>query len=153
MALGLADRYALEYQSIDRDVRWLPGWEIRNRDEQRQLLSNMVARNRWIMDGSGASTFDIRVPRADLIIWLRLPRLTSLIGVARRVLSNYGRVRVAMADGCPEPIPDREFLSYIWNFERKTAPAIISQIDRYGPWVPVTMLTSHRDAKFLLSDG
>ena len=153
LALALAERYSFEYQSIDRDVRWLPGWEVRNRDEQRQLLTKLVARNRWVMDGSGASTFDIRVPRADLIIWLRLPRLTSLFGVARRVLTNYGKVRVAMAEGCPEPLPDREFLSYIWNFERKSAPAFVNQIDRYGPSVPVTVLRSREEYTLLLRES
>lgn len=153
LALALAKRYSLEYQSIDRDVRWLPGWKVRDRDEQRQILSELVARNRWVMDGSGASTFDIRVPRADLIIWLRLPRFTSLLGVARRVYKNYGKVRVAMADGCPEPFPDREFLSYIWNFERKSAPAFVSQIDRFGRTVPVVVCKSRKEATRLITES
>ena len=153
LALALAESYSLEYQSIDRDVRWLPGWEVRDRDEQRQILSDLVGRNRWVMDGSGSSTFDIRVPRADLIVWLRLPRLTSLVGVAKRVIANYGKVREAMAEGCPEPIPDREFLSYIWNFERKSAPAFVRQIDRYGPSVPVTVLKSRKEATLLLRES
>ena len=153
LALRLADSYSLEYQSIDRDVRWLPGWKVRDRDEQRLILRELVMRNRWVMDGSGASTFDIRVPRADLIIWLRLPRLTALLGVSRRVLKNYGKVRVAMADGCPEPFPDIEFLSYIWNFERKSAPAFVAQIDRYGPNVPVTVLRSRKEYELLLPEN
>lgn len=152
LALTLAERFSFEYFSIDRDVRWLPGWVVRDRDEQRQILTEFVARDRWIMDGSGASTFDIRAPRADLIIWLRLPRLTSLFGVAKRVLRNYGKVRVAMAEGCPEPLPDREFLSYIWNFEQKHAPAFVDQIDRHGPNVPVTVLRARNETKLLLGE-
>lgn len=150
LALKLAQCYALEYQSIDRDVRWLPGWQVRNREEQRLLLQELVERDRWVMDGSGASTFDVRVPRAELIIWLRVPRHVAILGVARRVTKNYGRVRMAMAEGCPEPFPDREFLSYIWNFERKSAPEFVKQIDRFGPNVPVAVLKSRKEYDLLI---
>lgn len=150
LALRIARRHGLEYQSIDRDVRWLPGWQERDRREQRAIIARLVARDRWVMDGSGSSTFDLRVPRADLIVWVRVPRLVALLGLARRVASNYGRVRVAMASGCPEPIPDRAFLSYIWNFETRSAPAITRQIDTYGPAVPVVLLRSRRACERLL---
>ena len=149
-ALKLAQRYALEYQSIDRDVRWLPGWQVRNRDEQRLILEELAQRDRWVMDGSGASTFDIRVPRAEFIVWLRVPRFVAILGVAKRVMENYGRVRAAMAEGCPEPFPDQEFLSYIWNFERKSAPDFVKQIDRFGPNVPVAVLRSRKEYDLLI---
>ena len=58
-----------------------------------------------------------------------------------------------MADGCPEPFPDIEFLSYIWNFERKSAPAFVAQIDRYGPNVPVAVLRSRKEYELLLSEN
>ena len=152
LALRIAKHCDLEYQSIDRDVRWLPGWQERDRAEQRAILARLVARDRWVMDGSGASTFDIRVPRADLIVWVRVPRFVALFGLARRVARNYGRVRVAMAEGCPEPIPDRKFLSYIWNFEAKSAPRFESEIDAHGPHVPVVVLRSRRSADRLFQD-
>lgn len=152
LALKIADSYALEYQSIDRDVRWLPGWQVRDRAEQRQILTSLAARHRWVMDGSGPSTFDIRLPRADLVIWPRLPRFAALLGLTKRVLSNYGHVRVAMAEGCPEPLPDREFLSYIWNFERRSAPVFEQQIDQHGPDVPVTVLRSLQEYQQLLPE-
>lgn len=150
LSLSIAEAYDLEYQSIDRDVRWLPEWQVRDREEQRRILSRLVSQNRWVMDGSGASTFDIRIPRADLIIWIRVPRVVALLGVARRVLRNYGKVRVAMAAGCPEPFPNREFLSYIWNFERNSAPQFVKKINRFGANVPVVILRSRKDCSQLL---
>lgn len=140
----LAHKFALNLISIDRDVRWLPGWKERDKREQRARLSELIQEDRWIMDGSGASTFDIRLPRADLILWVRVPRHLALFGLARRVLRHYGKVRPMMAAGCPEPIPDREFISYIWNFEKQHAPRFISQIDLYGPMVPVCVLDTRK---------
>lgn len=101
LALAIADAFDLECQSLDRDVRWLPGWRERDRREQRAIMARLAARRRWVMDGSSPSSFGIRVPRTDLIVWLRVPRTMALRGLARRVMHNYGRVRVAMADGCP----------------------------------------------------
>ena len=52
--------------------------------------------------------------------------------------------------GCLEPLPDRDFLSYIWNFERRYAPRIIQEIERHGPSVPVITLKSHGEMAHLL---
>lgn len=98
---AIAEKFDLDYISLDRDVRWLAGWKERDRLEQRQILAEMVARDRWVMDGSGSSTFDLRLPRADLVIWLRLNRYLCLYGVCKRVAFYYGKVRPDMAKGCP----------------------------------------------------
>src|SRR5689334_2508086 len=70
----LAQRFGLTYISIDRDIFWLPGWKERPRAEQREIITGMVAKERWIMDGSNPSTFDLRLPRTDLIIWMQISR-------------------------------------------------------------------------------
>jgi adenylate kinase family enzyme len=147
----IAARFGLEYQSYDRDVRFLPGWKVRGQDEQRARITDLVGRERWVMDGNSPSSFDLRLPRADLVIWLRLPRRIALMGVARRLLSNYGSVRDDMAEGCPEQLPDREFLAYIWTFEQKMAPRIIAALDQYGPNIPVVTLRSRKQAEALLA--
>ena len=102
------------------------------------------------MDGSGASTFDLRLPRADLVLWVRVSRYTALKGLAIRVFRNFGSVRSEMADGCPEKFPDLEFLSYIWNFEKKHTPIFIHNIDTYGSHVPVVVLESHSKIQSML---
>lgn len=146
----LAAHFGLDYQSIDRDVRWLPGWRERDAAARREILEELVSRERWVMDGSNPSTFDLRVPRADLVIWVRMPRLTCLLGVARRVWRYHGTVRPEMAAGCPEPLPDRSFLDYIWNFERKSAPGFIRMLERHGDGVPLVTLRSRKDTRALL---
>jgi len=136
--------------SIDRDVRWLPGWQERDRDQQRTTLSDLIKQERWVMDGSGASSFDIRLPRTDLVLWIRVPRYVALAGLTSRVVRNFGRVRPLMAEGCPEPFPDKEFLSYIWHFEKRQTPKFIEQIDKHGASVPVCVLNSRTQGDNLL---
>jgi adenylate kinase family enzyme len=151
LSIRIAERFGLEYQSYDRDVRWLPGWEVRDRAEQRVRVLDLVGRERWVMDGTTPSTFDIRLPRTDLVLWLRVPRRLALIGIVRRVFSNYGSVRPDMAEGCPEQLPDREFLSYIWTFEKRVVPRIMAGLDLHGPSVPVAMLHTRKSVEALLA--
>lgn len=150
LSRALADRLDLLYVSLDRDVYWLPGWQKRDRQEQRDLIAGFVAQERWVMDGSGASSFDLRLPRADLVIWVRVPRRVALAGLAKRVLRSFGTVRPEMAPGCPEGLPDRAFLSYIWNFERVQAPRFERSIDTHRPDIPVVLTRQHADAARLL---
>lgn len=142
LSVKLARACALPLISIDRDIRWLPHWIERDKKQQRALIADHVKRPRWIMDGSGASSFDLRLPRTELVLWVRVPRHVALAGLASRVLKNYGSVRSHMAEGCPEGLPDLEFLSYIWNFEKRHAPKFIRQIDLHGASVPVCLLNS-----------
>lgn len=138
---------------MDREVLWKPGWVLRNRQEQREIIAKLVQQDRWVMDGTNPSSLDIRLPRADLVIWTRMPRATAYYGLAKRCLRYRGEVRTDMADGCPEQLPDLEFLSYIWNFEKNHAPKCIRGFDEFGPLTPVTILKSHREARRFLELG
>ena len=88
--------------------------------------------------------------RADLFVWLRPSRVSALWGVAKRVAKSYGRVRADMADGCPEILPDREFLTYIWTFEARKSPRVIEALNSFGPQVPVIQLRNHAQAAELM---
>ena len=146
----LSERYSLKHIPIDKDVRWLPGWVARSKEEQRKRLRKLVQDDKWIMDGTSPSSFDIRLPRTDLVIWIRVPRRVALIGLASRVIKYIGRTRPDMSKGCKEKLPDYEFLSYIWNFEKESAPKVIDQLELNGPSVPVLVLKSRQDVnKFL----
>ncbi len=146
----LCARLAIPYVSMDREFYWLPGWVKRDKAEERALIAETVARERWLMDGSGPSTFDLRLPRAQIVLWVRLPRWRCLLGVTRRGLRHRGQTRPEMAPGCLEKFPDREFMSYIWNFEKRFVPIILLQLQRYGPDVPVVQLKSHEQMRRLL---
>lgn len=151
LSQAIADRLDLRYVSLDRDMRWLPGWQVRPRDEQRRLHDGYVAEARWVIDGTSIGLMDTRLPRADLLIWFRVPRLAALSGIARRVASTYGRTRPDMAEGCPEQLPDWEFLSWIWTFERRQSPRLIDAVDRIAPDLPVLTLRSRKDANRLVA--
>ena len=151
LAKALAERSGLRHISMDKEFFWLPGWVKRNGAQVAQLVTEAIAADRWVMDGTNPRTLPIRLRRAQLVIWMRPSRWISLLGVYRRVLRSYGKVRPEMADGCPEQLPDREFLSYIWNFERDHAPRIVDMLTRHGVDLPILQLKSHAEVSQLLA--
>lgn len=150
LARKLAGRLDLPYVSMDREIFWLPGWQVRPRGQAMARLQAIVAQERWIIDGTSPGTLQMRLPRAHLVLWLRPRRWVSIYGVVSRWLRFRGRSRPEMADGCPEKI-DREFLAYVWNFERTESPEIQENLAAYGPHVPVCVLKSRAQAASLLA--
>ena len=145
----IAEKFDLRYISMDRDVLWLPGWVLRSREAQRPLIEELVAGARWILDGNNSSSFDIRLPRTDLVLWVRMPRWLCLWGALSRAIRHYGQTRADMAPGCPERL-DWGFLRYIWDFERVSAPQMRERLAVCGPDIPVFQLKSRRQMRALL---
>lgn len=150
LARALSEKMELPHISMDRAFFWLPGWKLRDRVEVRHMIAQAVSEDRWIFDGNSSGTLDLRLPRADLIIWLRMPRALCLRRVIGRRFLYAGRSRPDMADGCPEKI-DWEFLRYIWNFESKEAPEIMNEIAKHGSGVPIIELHTLDAVRALLA--
>ena len=108
---------------------WRPGWRKTPKAEWERIVADLAARDEWIMDGCYDSSFHIRMPRADTIIWLDLPRRIAFPRVLRRIALSFGRVRQDAAPGCPEWL-DWEFLRWAWTFRRVHAAAGAA-----GSWV------------------
>lgn len=130
---------------------WQRGWVQTPKSLYLERLAAVVAGERWIIEGVNASTLDLRLPRTDLLIWLERSRFACLWRVARRVLASRGRVRPDMAPGCPEQLPDLEFLTYIWTFDTRIAPRIEAAIDRHGMRERTVRLTSDAAAEAWLA--
>ncbi|MBB3607969.1 AAA family ATPase [Rhizobium sp. BK602] len=139
----------LPYVSMDREFFWLPGWVKRDKAEERALIAAKVTEARWLIDGTAPSSFDLRLPRTELVLWVRMPRRLCMWGALSRAARWLGRSRPDMAPGCPERI-DWEFLRYIWDWERKFAPKVLAGLAQHGPDVPVLQLKSRGDMRELL---
>ena len=117
---ALAERTGLPLIHLDKEF-WQPGWKITPREQWRAKVAALVAREAWVMDGNYDSSLDLRLPRADAVVWFDYPRRVALPRVLWRVAKTYGRVREDLAPGCPEKV-DWEFLRYVWDFPGKERP-------------------------------
>lgn len=146
----LSHTLGLRYVSMDREVFWLPDWDWRPRLEQRRLIESIVAEDRWIIDGNNPKSLDLRLPRADIALWVRIPRWLCLWSVVKRGVVYRGRTRPDMAPGCLEKIPDWEFIAYVWNFERDDVPEFIEGFRLHGRSVPIIQFRTRAEMSRLL---
>jgi adenylate kinase family enzyme len=128
---------------------WKPGWVESSYEEFRPKVAAAVEGDRWIMDGNYSRTFDIRMPRADTVIWVDQPRLLCIWRAFARTMRQFNKVRADLAPGCPEKI-DFGFYRYIWNFRKKNEAATIEALAAYAPEARLIRLRSDREiAAFL----
>jgi adenylate kinase family enzyme len=64
---ALATKTGLPLIHLDKEF-WRPGWVQTPRQEWRARVSELAARERWIMDGNYDSSLDLRLPRADTVL-------------------------------------------------------------------------------------
>jgi len=110
-ARQLAQRTGLPLIHLDQ-AYWKPGWEEPDPDTWDKTLQEVVARPRWIMDGNYSSSFPVRFPRADTVIWIQANRWTCLARVVFRNAKYFRKTRPDMAPGCPERF-SWSFLHYV----------------------------------------
>ena len=144
-------RTGLPLISLDAQF-WRPGWTMMPRTEWRAKVAELANRDAWIMDGTFDSSLDLRLPRADTVIWFRMPRWRCLARVVKRAVSGYGRVRPEMAAGCPERM-DFDFMRYVWNFDRDQVPAIEQMLARHGSHLSAVIIRRDADARRFLDSA
>ena len=116
LARQLGAKLNLPVVHLDK-LFWRPGWEHISREEFDRLHREALAQEKWIIDGNYDRTMGERVKYCDTIIYLDFSRAACLMGVAKRILTSYGRVRPDMGEGCPERF-DLEFIKWIWDFNK-----------------------------------
>jgi adenylate kinase family enzyme len=127
---------------------WRPGWTEPTAAEFRAKVAAAVAGDAWVTDGNYVSrTYDLRLPRADAVIYLDQPRWLCLVRVFRRWLFAFGRTRPDMAEGCFENM-NWDFFLWTWNFERKSKPRILAEARKY-PTPVIILRGSAAMARFL----
>ena len=117
LAQELGKRTGLPVIHLD-SIFWLPGWVEMNRDEFDRKIRAEMAKEAWIIDGNYNRTMPERIAHCDTIIYLDFPRIVCLYGIFKRLLTNIGKTRPDMGEGCPERI-DWEFLKWVWNLNKK----------------------------------
>nr|BFD42335.1 DNA topology modulation protein [Pseudomonas sp. FFPRI_1] len=152
LARKLGSRLGLPVVHLDR-LFWEPGWVEADSEVFRSRVRQALCEDEWICEGNySRRTFDLRLPRADLVIWLDTHRATCLRRVMLR--SALNRPRADLPCGCIEKL-DREFLkflNFIWNFDRVNRPGIEAVRLAIGPQVPVIHLRSAQELSGFLDD-
>lgn len=152
-ARKLGARLGIPVVHLD-ELNWNPSWKVLPPEEFRVRLQEAISGDAWISDGNYALlTFDLRLPRADVVIWVERPVAGCILRVVRRAIGSYFRKDEHLAAGCPERF-DRRFwdrLRFIWNFNRINRPRIQEALKAHGADVPVVRLRGDRQINAFLA--
>lgn len=149
-ARRLGQALNIEVKHLDK-FYWRAGWTKPSKEDWLQTVTELTSADSWIMDGNFGGTLELRVKHCDTIIFLDMSRLLCLWRVAKRRLLYRNRSRPDMAEGCAEKL-DREFISWVWNYSRRSRPRVIKLLDEHAGSKRVVWLRSNADVeRFLVS--
>lgn len=149
LARQLGEKLKLPVVHLDQ-LFWRPGWVSISKDEFDRVHEAALAEEKWIMDGNFDRTIPRRLERCDTVIYLDFSRFACLMGVLKRVLTTYGKVRPDMGEGCPERM-DLDFLKWVWNFNKNKRERIYGLL-KEAEGVRVIILKNRRMVKKFLSE-
>ena len=150
LARALGEKTGLPVVHLDR-IFWSPGnWEHLGKAEFDALLITEVQKDKWIIDGNYNRTLELRMARADTVIYLDFSRWACLMGWLKRVITNWGKARPDMAPGCNEWF-DPEFVGWIWKYNRDNRQRNYEMIAQYPNAKPIILKNRRQVRKFLES--
>jgi adenylate kinase family enzyme len=134
---------------IHLDVEfWRPNWEKPPKEEWIKKQTELISKDKWIIDGNHTDTMELRFKSADLIIFLDINRFICLASIFKR----YGKKRSDMPQYLEERL-DIEFFKFfkgLWNFS-KTRKCIIMDLHKKHPDKPFFVIESRRKMNNLLN--
>ena len=151
LARKLGQRTGLPVVHIDT-IHWQPGWIERSRDEKTRLCLDVEARDCWIFEGGHSATWDNRMARADLLIWIDRSAPLRFLRVLLRTLLQHGKSRPDLPENCPELLANLpEFFKFMWR-TNQSARAKMQQLVATAPSAcRVVHLRSNRDTRIFLA--
>ena len=132
---------------------WRPNWERTPVELWEKTMHELVAKDKWIIDGNHDDTLKIRLDRADTIIFFDLPRSTCVFNAVKRTVKGqvFGVHRNDVADGCPERF-DSVFYSWVWSFNKKFRPKYLQLLDSMKKDKNIIIFKNYSDVYKFLDD-
>ncbi len=126
------------------DAIWPPSLKPTDVPTFRELVKEAHAGDTWVSDGNfAATTVDLRLPRADLVLWLERPTWLCALNAVRR-LAESGQAHTWRG------LPDA--LRFISRFDRVNRPRIMAALAEHGPRVPVRHFGSRAEAAAFIAE-
>jgi adenylate kinase family enzyme len=120
---------------------WRPDARPHADEKWREIVSNLSRREAWIMDGTYERSLDLRIPHAAAIIVLACTPARCLAHVIERQKRAKKQPRPDLPAGYVEQL-DESHRRYVSHYPEVTHPAVLADIERYGPNTPVATLAA-----------
>ena len=123
-ARALAARTGLPLIHLD-NLWWRADGSHISREEFDRALAELLAGERWIMDGDYSRTYEVRIRACDTAIFLDYPEDVCMAGITARV----GQPHADMP--WTETALDPELVALVQNYRRDNRPQVLSLLQRY----------------------
>jgi adenylate kinase family enzyme len=149
-SVALAAKTGLPVIHLDLHF-WKPGWVAPSETEWREKQYGVLAGDTWIADGNYHETLDLRLERADTVVFLDLPWWLC----AGRAFRRGFRMPGELPEGCGYSawlrLRDEWRLAVrIWRERRSEPEREHETISRHSQHVPLYVLRSKRAVREFL---
>lgn len=142
LARALRDVTGLPLYYLDQ-MYWNADRTTVSREVFCQRLGEVIAKDRWIIDGNYGGTLEMRMQACDTVIFLDYPVEVCLEGVRQR----RGKAREDMP--WVETEEDGEFLQFIRDYARDSRPKVLALLEQYADRQTVILRSREEAAEYL----
>ncbi len=111
LAKALGSQLSVPVVHLDQII-WQPYWQKTSDHDRSEAIEQITQSDNWIIEGVS----EVVRTKADLTIFLDVPRYTCLLRCAKRNLPYLFRSRPELPAHCPEILIVPRILQIIWNF-------------------------------------
>lgn len=119
-----------------------------DKERWRSRVTKEASREQWLIDGNYKSTFDIRLPRSDTIIFLDYPTHLSIWRAVKRRVHFRKTVREDMPPTWKERL-GWDFFVFIVRFNHSIAPRIRQLLHAYSNKEIIILKSPRQAQKYL----
>lgn len=117
-------------------VFWGPGWRPTPPEVWRGVVEGLAGADRWVIEGNYPEVLDLVLARAQLAVFLDLPRRVTLPRLLARPLRRRDREAGDLPRGLHH-VADRENLGWAWNWSHRERPAVLAALEGFDGEVVV----------------
>ena len=134
---------------------WKPHWTHPNLDEYKLIHDALCDKDRWIIDGMNLRVLEYRIQKADMIIFLDIPRYICFWRIFKRTINYYGKETPSSAKDCPERINWKffRFLKWVWDFKKRYPPKIMALLNAHADTKKIYILKSQNEIDAFLKNA
>ncbi|WP_379138860.1 DNA topology modulation protein [Paenibacillus sp. sgz500958] len=129
---------------------WKPNWQPTPNEEWDQIVIDLTMQDQWIIDGNYSRTMDLRMARADLIIFLDMPRWLCMYRILKRRVMYHKKSRPDMNEECPERI-DFEFIQWVWNYRKRGRKKTLLRLEQLKDQKEIMIINNRKQLKEFIS--
>lgn len=145
----LSERLQLPIIHLDK-YYWKPNWIATPDEEWDQFIAEATSQEQWIMDGNYSRTLDLRIKRADAIIFLDMPRLLCIYRIIKRRIRYHGKTRPDLNEECPEKL-DWAFFIWVWNYKKRSRMRVIEMLELVKGEKEIIIVETRKQVKELMN--